>query len=649
MYQSLRIHFVAILLMFLVANTAYNQVRLPKLICDGMVLQRNANVNIWGWASPNENLQIHFVDSTYITSANKFGEWDVTLSSLKAGGPYDMKISAGDTITIKDILVGDVWVFSGQSQIDINMKRVSPLYEDEIKNAGNTNLRYFSVPTVYNFDSAQIDFPYGSWESISQNNILKISAIAYFFGDELYKKYSIPIGLIRSSLGGSPIQAWISEDAIKVFPEYYQEAQKFKDTTLIMQIQTDDRERASAWYTKMNKIDEAYNGHGSPWFMPEVKVSDWSGMEVPGYWADGELGEVNGVVWFRRVIDIPLEMTGKAARLILGRIVDADSVFVNGVYVGSTSYLYPPRRYDIPESVLKEGENTIAIRIISNSGRGGFVLDKPYELLIEDEKIDLKGTWHYRLGAKMEPLQSQTFIRWKPTGLFNGMIAPLTNYSIKGVIWYQGESNTGKPLEYADLFPAMINNWRDKWGIGDFPFIYAQLHNFMESYDYPTESNWALTREAQLHTLSLPNTAMAVAIDLGEWNDIHPLNKKDVSKRLVLAARRVAYNETDLVSSGPIYQSMKIKKDSIVLSFSETGSGLFGIDGYELKQFAIAGEDRKFVWAKAQIINNQLVVWSPEVKNPVAVRYAWADNPEGANFYNYEEALPASPFRTDNW
>jgi sialate O-acetylesterase len=623
------------------------QVKLPKLISDGMVLQRHTEVKIWGWSASNEKVQIHFLDSTFYASANEHGDWDVTFSGLKPGGPYDMKIVASNTITLNDILIGDVWVCSGQSQMDINMKRVSPLYEEEIKNAGNKNIRYFAVPTVYNFNEPQKDIPYGRWESISQENILYVSAIAYFFATELYNKYEVPIGIIRSSLGGSPAEAWVSEDAIKHFPEHYDEAQKLKDTALIHQIQRTDKKHTNAWYTKLNNIDKGYQNPNMPWYKPEVDISGWSVMKVPGYWAEGELGEVNGVVWFRKNVNIPSNMAGKSAKLNLGRIVDADSVFVNGVYVGSVSYQYPPRRYDIPENLLREGKNTIAVRIISNSGRGGFVLDKPYELIIEGEKIDLTGNWHYRLGAKMETLHRQTFIRWKPIGLYNGMIAPLTNYTIKGAIWYQGESNTGRPEEYSTLFPVMINNWREKWQLGDFPFLFVQLHNFMESYDYPTESNWALTREAQLNALRLPNTAMAVAIDLGEWNDIHPLNKKDVAKRLALAAQKTAYSEKGIVASGPIYKSMVIKGDSIILTFSDIGTGFMIKDGDELKGFAIAGEDRIFVWANTKIINNQVIVWNQKVKNPVAVRYAWANNPEGANLYN-KEGLPASPFRTDN-
>lgn len=263
-----------------------------------------------------------------------------------------------------------------------------------------------------------------------------------------------------------------------------------------------------------------------------------------------------------------------------------------------------------------------------------------------NRSIDLKGKWKYRIGVKMKPLKSQTFIRWKPAGLYNAMIAPLLNYRIKGIIWYQGESNTERAIEYRELFPTLIRNWRDKWGQGDFPFLYVQLANYMKPDKTPSESNWALLREAQLKTLSVPNTGMAVTIDIGEWNDIHPLNKREVGKRLALGARKIAYGEDELVYSGHLYKSMEINGNKIILSFKHTGSGLTVKNGKKLKHFAIAGADKQFVWAKARIKGEKVVVWSDKVDKPVAVRYAWADNPQNANLFNLE-GLPASPFRTD--
>lgn len=637
---------VSILLLFLPV-AGWGQVRLPKLISDGMVLQRDAEVKIWGWAAGNEKVTVSFNGQQFRTQANGAGEWAIKLSGLQAGGPYTMQLEASNTILIKDVLVGDVWVCSGQSNMELPMRRVLPLYGEEIRDANNPYIRYFSVPQRYDFNQEREDLEAGQWQSTTPESVLGFSAVAYFFAKDLYDRYQIPIGLINASLGGSPAEAWISEDALKQFPEHYQEAQRFKDSSLIKQIEQADNARRQAWYAQLNQKDKGYENPRQPWHDPALNTSTWPTMQVPGYWAATSLGPVNGVVWFRKEVDVPADMAGQPAKLNLSRIVDADSVFVNGQFVGTTGYQYPPRWYTVPEGVLKAGKNTIAIRVINESGSGGFVLDKPYTLTAGNQMIDLKGAWQYKPGAVMEPLASQTFIRWKPVGLYNAMISPLLNYRIKGVIWYQGESNADSPEEYRTLFPALIRNWREKWGQGDFPFLFVQLANYMEAREQPTESDWAMLREAQSQALTLPQTGMAVTTDVGEWNDIHPLNKKAVGQRLALAARKVAYGEK-VVSSGPLYESMEVKGRKIILTFSNTGSGLVAKDGGELRHFAIAGPDKHFVWAKTRIRGNKVEVWSEEVPNPVAVRYAWADNPQEANLYN-KEGLPASPFRTDNW
>ncbi len=647
MSSKTRLGGLILLLLFFMSLSMIAQVRLPRLISDGMVLQRDARVKIWGWATAREKISISFHDSAYHVSANEKGEWSVVLPGLKAGGPFSMTVNASNSITIKDILIGDVWVCSGQSNMELPMKRVRPLYEKEIALSENPNIRHFAVPQKYNFNAPEADLSSGAWETTTPATVLNVSAVAYFFGTELYEKYHVPIGLINASLGGSPAESWLSEESLKQFPNHLKEAQRFRDAALIRQIENADKTRIDAWYAQLRQKDEGFRDPLNPWFDPTVNRKGWGSMNVPGYWASTELGPVNGVVWFRRDIDVPVSMAGQEAKLILGRIVDADSVFINGAFAGTTSYQYPPRWYDIPAKVLKEERNTLVVRVISNTGKGGFVLDKPYELICAGQTIDLKGTWQYRLGAEMEPLASQTFIRWKPLGLYNAMIAPLLNYSIKGVAWYQGESNANRPIEYRDLFPALIRDWRAKWNEGDFPFLFVQLPNFMESKKQPSESNWAMLREAQFKALSLPRTGMAVAIDIGEWNDIHPLNKKDVGIRLARAAQKVAYADEAVVYSGPVYQSMKVEGNRIILSFTNTGSGLMA-KGEGLKCFAIAGADKQFVWANAKIENNNVVVWSEEITNPVAARYAWADNPDGANLYN-AEGLPASPFRTDNF
>jgi sialate O-acetylesterase len=630
----------------IISQAAFCRVRLPLLISDGMVLQRDADVKIWGWASAGEKVTINFNDKIYNAVAGKDGKWAVSLSVLKAGGPYEMEINATNHITLRNILIGDVWVCSGQSNMVLPMNRVKYRYQEVIAHSENPSIRQFIVPDRYDFKAQQEDLKSGTWKSANPQTVLNFTAIGYFFAKELFGKYHVPIGLIRASLGGSPVQAWMSEDALKEFPEYLATAEKFKDIAYINQIREKDKAVNDAWYGRIQKIDKGLAPGEKPWFDTNYDASQWPTMNVPGYWADHELGLVNGVVWFRKEIDVPASMTGKAAKLWLGRVVDADTTYVNGKIVGSVSYQYPPRIYDVPANLLKEGKNIIVVRVINNSGRGGFVPDKPYQLSAAGQTIDLKGQWQYKLGATMDPLPAKTFIEWQPVGLYNAMIAPLLNYKIKGAIWYQGESNTAKPHEYQKLLSAMIADWRQKWNEPDFPFLYVQLANFMEAKDQPCESNWAELREAQLKTLSVPNTAMAVIIDIGEWNDIHPLNKEDVGKRLALAAQKVAYGDKKVVYSGPIYQSMKTEGNKIILTFTNTGSGLVAKGDGELKYFAIAGADKKFVWAKAKIQGDKVTVWNDDITNPVAVRYAWADNPEGANLYN-KEGLPASPFQSD--
>jgi sialate O-acetylesterase len=632
--------------LLLFSNSAFCRVRLPRLISDGMVLQRGDSAKIWGWADADEKVTISFKGKTYSNTTGTDGKWAVMLSELKAGGPYEMQINGSNRITLKDILIGEVWVCSGQSNMDLPMSRVEDRYADVIENSYNPAIRRFFVSRRYDFNTPQEDLESGTWEPANSRTVLRFTATGYFFAKALYEKYKVPIGLIHASVGGSPAEAWLSEDALKEFPSYLETAKKFKDSDYLNGIANHDKAVSDAWYSLLQKKDKGLPDGQKPWFDPAYDVSDWAVMNVPGYWADGPLGNVNGVVWFRKEIDVPASMTGEPARLLLGRVVDSDRAYVNGKFVGSVSYQYPPRKYDLPENLLKAGKNIIVVRIVNNTGRGGFLLDKPYQLLAAGHTIDLKGPWQYKLAAIMDPLPPKTFIEWQPLGLYNGMIAPLLNYTIKGVIWYQGESNTGRPREYRKMFPALIADWRRQWNQGDFPFLYVQLANYMQAKDQPSESNWAELRDAQLKTLSVPNTAMAVTIDIGEWNDVHPLDKEDVGKRLALGAQKVAYGDDKVVYSGPIYQSMKIEGNKIALTFTHVGSRLIAKGGGELKYFAIAGADKKFVWAKAKIEGDKVIVWNDDITNPVAVRYAWADNPEGANLYN-KEGLPASPFRTD--
>ncbi|WP_432712505.1 sialate O-acetylesterase [Pedobacter sp.] len=628
--------------LFLCTSPLVAQIKLPKLISDGMVLQRAATTKIWGWAQPNELVRLKFDKKTYQTITAQDGKWQINLPPQKAGGPYEMTFTASNQLVVKDILFGDVWLCSGQSNMELTMERLIDKYPEVIAQANHPTIRQFLVPDEYDFNHQRDDISKASWEQATSKSVLSFSAVAYFFALELQKKYNTPVGIINAALGGSPAQSWISETALQKFPEYAAETQRFKDPNLIAQVEQNDKAKSAAWYGLLNSKDQ---GIKDKWSISSVTSGDkdWMEMNIPGYWADQSLGQVNGVVWFKKTINIPKEMVGKSAKLLLGRIVDADSVFLNGQLVGTTSYQYPPRRYLLNAGVLKEGNNTMVVKVINNSGKGGFVLDKPYQLMAGKDTLSLRGPWLYRLGAQMDPSPGQTFVRWMPAGLFNAMIAPLQNYRIKGVIWYQGESNTGNSSAYFDLMETLIADWRKGFNQGDLPFIYMQLPNYMEQKTMPAESGWAELREQQRKLLSVKNTAMAVGIDLGEWNDIHPLNKKDVAKRLFLQASHLAYGDQSTVYSGPMFKQLQLDGRQLVLSFSNTGSGLVAKGNEDLKHFAIAGKDKKYVWAQAKIRGNQVIVWSDKVMNPVSVRYGWSDNPEQANLYNKEQ-LPAAPF-----
>jgi sialate O-acetylesterase len=620
-------------------------IRLPHLISNGMVLQRDKPVKIWGWANSREKITVIFLGKTYITRADAEGEWSVDLMPARAGGPYSMTIAASDTVEIKDILLGDVWFCSGQSNMVLPIERVRYAYPEEVARAENDQIRQFLVNTNAVFTEPQKDATGGTWTPANPATILRFSATAYFFAKSLYEKYHVPIGIINASVGGTPIQAWMSRDALKNFPVYLEEADQCKDPEYISRIMEKEKKQAREWYNTIKASDKGLL-HSPPWYDPSFDDSQWPVMTIPSFWEEKEPAQINGVVWFRKTIVLPENFVHKPASLLLGRIVDCDSVYINGVFIGTTSYQYPPRRYNVPGNILKPGENTIVIRVINFRGRGGFIKDKPYQLIAENDTFDLKGEWHYMIGIAMPPLPDQTFFHYKPTGLYNGMIAPFIRYAIKGVVWYQGESNANNPSEYSLLFKNMITDWRKKWGQGDFPFLFVQLPNFMEPKTTPGESRWAELREAQAEALELPCTGMAITIDIGEWNDIHPLNKKDVGKRLALVAGSVAYGEGKLTSSGPLFHSYRINGKRIILKFRNTDGGLMEKNGFRLRQFAVCDSDRNYVWAQAVIRCNRVIVWNDQIPHPVAVRYAWADNPEGANLCS-QNGLPASPFRTN--
>ena len=616
--------------------------RLPALLSDGAVLQRDAETRLWGWADEGETVRV-FLDGESLGSARTTeGRWALRITAQPAGGPHRLRFEGANQVEIGDVWFGDVWVASGQSNMELPMARVAERYAAEIAAADLPRVRQFKVPKDYDFKAPRDDITGAAWVVSTPESVLEFSAVAWFFARAIHQRYDVPVGILNASFGGSPAEGWMSADALRDWPQYLDAAKQLADEDYLQALKQADRTASEAWYAALDAADRGLQAEPG-WASPQADDAQWAEMELPGYWADTGLGAVNGAVWFRRSVELPATAAGEPGVLRLGRIVDADTAWVNGEPVGNTTYQYPPRRYRIPAGVLRAGANTIALRVINTAGQGGFVPDKPYALEVGDTVIDLRGPWRFRLGAKAPPLDPPSFMEWKqPLGFYNAMLAPLQNMTIEGVIWYQGESNVDRAEEYRRLFPAMIRAWREQWGQGDFPFLFVQLANFLEPSQQPAESQWAEARNAQLMALEVPNTAMAVAIDAGEWNDIHPENKRVVGERLALAARALAYGE-DLVHSGPTLDAVTAEDGRLVLRFANVGSGLEARGG-PLREFAVAGADGVFEWARAEIRGaDRVVAWSEAVPRPLRVRYAWADNPAGANLYS-REGLPASPF-----
>ncbi len=672
MKQLFRILLCAAAVLAAGSATIEAKVRLPRLVSDGMVLQRDTPLNIHGWADPGERVEVVFQDKKFSIRANRQGEWSVGLGSFPAGGPFTMRV--GD-VELSDVMVGEVWLCSGQSNMELPISRVEDLYADRIPDFNYPHIRYFRVPMHYAFEGPEADIAGGEWKTATPENLSDFSALAFFYGKELHELYGVPVGLINNAIGGSPIEAWVSGETIKKYPHYLAAAEECARPGFIDSMRRADARRG---HERWLAIDEADPGVGV-WNKAEFDDSDWGTVSLPGYWRTKGIDTKPGTVWFRREIELPAGVEEQEAILRMGVIVDADSTWVNGTYVGNVTYQYPPRIYRVPAGVLREGRNVIATRVTTNSGNGGFVEQKPYKLIVGAEsaqiyqmvpadrlspgveaqvdkpscaqiEIDLTGDWRYHIGAQPAPAprgRSITF-QYVPTGLYNGMLAPLKGFALRGFLWYQGESNVGRAAEYRDLMTDLIADWRRDWNNPEMPFIFAQLPGMMEGSGFHPEndqSGWAEFREAQRYTLRLPHTGMATTLDTGEWNDVHPLNKKTVAHRLALEARRVAYGESRVCGSGPLFENMTVENGSAILSFRCIGSDID--TNLRLGGFTIAGRDKKYVKASAVVLRGNIVrVWSDAVPDPVAVRYAWAGDPVGANLRD-KDGIPASTFEAE--
>jgi len=643
--QQFRVIATGLLLFSLLCPRLFAAVTLPYVISDNMVIQRDIAVNIWGWAKPGEKVTVSLLNQKASTKADADGNWKVTLSPLAAGGPFQMTITGENKLVLNNILAGDVWVCSGQSNMEWPLSQSRNWSEDRLGTA-HEQIRLFYVPKHVSSVPQNNTRP-AQWELCNEESAAGFSAVGYYFGLALHRKLGVPVGLINSNWGGTDIETWTSLETMYADSDYRAQIDQMK-TSNLEQLEKEALKRREEWDLKIQREDP---GMKEKWYAPGTDVTTWSRMKLPQLWEGAGLPDLDGIVWFRREFLLDARQASMDAVLSLGPVDDSDVTYINGQEIGKTENQYDdPREYVIPQGLLKPGINTVVVKVTDTGGGGGF-WGKKEQLFVNTgtERTDLAGDWQFKTGLDLQVPPAATGPNSFPSLLYNGMIHPLTRLGIKGAIWYQGENNASNFMKYRVLFPSMINDWRKQWHLGDFPFLFVQLANFMEPTDVPRSSSWAGLREAQAMTLSVPNTGMAVAIDIGEAKDIHPRNKDEVGLRLALAALKVAYGQ-EILHSGPIYKSMEVRGNRIVLTFDHAGEGLVARDSYGyLKAFAIAGADREFKWAQARIVGkDQVEIWNDKISTPVAVRYAWADNPEDANLYN-SVGLPASPFRSDIW
>jgi sialate O-acetylesterase len=552
------------------------------------------------------------------------------------------------------VLVGEVWLASGQSNMEMPLAGWGKVmdYEKEIAAANFPNIRLFTVPRTIAYQP-QSDVKTKGWQLCSPQTIPEFSSTAYFFGRKLHQDLNVPVGIIHSSWGGTVVEAWTSAGALKTALDFSEQISRMESqsASAMAEARRTYDEARRVWFDSIHAADRGYAASPN-WFVENLDAAEWKTMRLPELWENAGLTAHDGVVWFRKDITLPETWAGEDLTLYAGKIDDVDSTYFNGEKIGSHNIWNEVRKYTVPGRLVRAGKNTIAIRVFDWVGGGG-IWDDPADLklvMAGSDSLSLVGDWMYRIGMDLKEVGPQPRNPDDPnypTVLFNGMINPLIPYALKGAIWYQGESNAGRAYQYRMLFPLMIDDWRNRWQQGAFPFLFVQLASWQDALPEPNESDWAELREAQTMTLlTRPNTGMAVAIDIGDAKDIHPKNKQEVGRRLALNALKIAY-EKNVACSGPIYKSMKVEGNRIRIKFSHTDGGLAAKDSPTLKGFAMAGADHVFRWAEAKIDGNEILVWHKEIKNPVAVRYAWAANPV-CNLYN-GAGLPASPFRTDDW
>lgn len=626
------------------------EVTLPTIFSDHMVLQQNEEVTIWGWAEPSESIELttSWSDIGVTATANSKGEWKVNLRTPSSTKGQSMTITAKNSIVIEDILIGEVWMCSGQSNMvwpigNLGTNRAAK----DISEANYPDIRLFTVKQSYVTEPADSLIGNGKWMVCSPETVSKFSATGYYFGMNIHRRLNQPVGLISSNVGGTPAKAWMSKEALQSFGGFEKELAFVNSYTEMKEVLKKENELIrQKWESNIDSMDM---GITQAWYN-DLNDSKWSTMNLPGTWKNTPLEEVDGMVWFRKSFQLNKKQINDDLEIHLGSIDDIDNVWINGIEIGHTIGWKVNRHYTIPKIILNKGTNQIAVRVIDHSNEGGFRGEaKDMNIsLAKDRKtivVKLAGDWKYKTSCDCKltkPESSKKGLKRGATSvLYNGMISPIKAFTVAGVIWYQGETDSPMPIRYRTLFPALINDWRKQFQNPDLPFYYVQIAPFKYK---PNTAAYAL-REAQFLT-DLPNTGMAVTMDIGKRNDIHPRNKHDVGDRLARWALAKTYGFSDVKYSGPVYKSMETSNNKAILYFDYAEQGLkAGANG--LSDFQVAGADGVFYDGVATIDGATVIVSSDEVNEPVAVRYGWSNFVDGSLFN--VAGLPASSFRTDQW
>ena len=630
-------------------STADAKITMPQLFQSGMVMQRGKAIPVWGKADAGETITIRFNKKEYTTTADANGRWRIYLPKMKAGGPYQMSVNEQ---TIDNIMIGDVWLLSGQSNIDVHIERVYPQYTTEVDNYENTNIRLFRVQNETSTHGVKDDIRPTSinWKPLNKQNAWPFSAVGYFLGKKMFEKNKVAQGIIVNSWGGTPIEAWISEDSLKAdYPMLIKKTQMYQSDNYVRAQMQANGAASQQWDAILNQNDPGYADAA-------CDDSQWTTVNQNNWMWRG-----TGSVWLRQHINIDKEHAGKPARLLLGTLFDQDITYLNGKEIGHTYYQYPPRRYDIPEGLLREGDNVIAVRFINKYGAAHFIPEKPYMLCFGDDRlsqnpmpkdvIPLGAQWKMRVGTEMPQCPSgDVSLQNLPTTLYNAVLYPLAPYAINGIVWYQGESNTGNPAPYADYLKKLIGCWRNRWQDQQMPFVIVQLANYdgrqqtafprpITPQPEPVNSGWAQLREAQRTVAKTDAKAeLAVINDLGETVDIHPLRKKEVAERISLCFDKLIYNNK--VKLSPEVVSTQVSDAAIQLTLDQP------IQEGDLYTFEVCnnGSD-KYQNVPATSRGNVITLLCPNASQSpyLKIRYAWKDDPKQANVRSLS-GLPMSSF-----